>query len=151
MSATATISREEVLSTVRDFVDSANRGDLQGAIDTHSEDVIVHFPGFPLMNKEAWKPFMLSYFSAFPDLRIVFDPDDAIIEGDKLAGSYTMTGTNTGEFMGMPPTGKSISIFGINIFQVRDGKIVEAWDMSDGLGILQQLGVIPAPDAAPVG
>jgi len=103
------------------------------------------------MDFEAWKPFMLSYFSAFPDLRINVNWEDAIIEGNRLAGPYTMTGTHLGDLMGIPATGKSISVFGINIFYIRDGKIVEEWDLNDGVGLLQQLGVIPAPDALPVG
>jgi steroid delta-isomerase-like uncharacterized protein len=152
MSATsATPSREEILSTVRRFVDTANNGDLQASIATHSPDCVVHFPGFPDMDFQSWQPFMLSYFSAFPDLQINVNWDDAIIEGNRLAGRYTMTGTHLADFMGIPATGKSISVFGINIFYIRDGKIVEEWDLSDGLGMMQQLGLIPAPDAVPVG
>jgi len=143
----ATPTRQEVLDVVSSFVDNANNGDLQASIATHSDDVVVHFPGLPDMGMEAWKPFMLSYFSAFPDLRINYDPANAIIEGDRLAGIYTMTGTHRNDFMGIPTTGRSINVSGINVFRVRDGKIVEEWDMSDGLGLLQQLGVIPAPGA----
>ncbi len=149
MSATTATTREEVLNTVFEFVDKTNEGDLQAAADMHSPDCITYFPGMPPMNQEVWKPFFLSYFAAFPDLRVNTRREDAIIEGDLMAGRYTLTGTHRGDFMGIPATGKRINIFGINIFRVRDGKVVEEWDMNDGLSMFQQLGLIPAPGANP--
>jgi steroid delta-isomerase-like uncharacterized protein len=148
MSATnGATSREEVLQAVLRFVETANRGDLQAAVESHAPDCLVHYPGLPTMNMAAWTPFFLSYFAAFPDMQIHVNPAEAIIEGNRMAGPYTITGTQTGDFMGMPATGKQISVFGINIFHVRDGKIIEEWDLNDSLSMLRQLGVIPAPEA----
>lgn len=79
---------------------------------------------------------------AFPDLWST--ADDVIVEGDKVVERFTSGGTHKGEFFGIPPTGVSGSITGINIFRVANGKIVEHWGNSDDLGLMQKLGVIPA-------
>jgi predicted ester cyclase len=80
---------------------------------------------------------------AFPDLR--FTAEDIIAEGDKVAARYTMRGTHQGEFMGVAPTGNRIEVTGIDIVRFEGGKMVEHWANSDELGMMQQLGVIPAP------
>ena len=82
-------------------------------------------------------------FSAFPDLH--FTIDDMIVEGDKLAARYTITGTHKGEYMGAPPTNKKITIRAIAIERFAGGKIVEEWGSMDTLGLMQQLGVVPTP------
>ncbi len=79
---------------------------------------------------------------AFPD--IWSTADDVIVEGDRVVERFTSGGTHKGEFFGIPSTGVSGSITGINIFRVANGKIVEHWGNSDDLGLMQKLGVIPA-------
>ena len=66
-----------------------------------------------------------------------------IAEGDKVAVRFTARGTHKGEFLGIPPTGKQVAWAGINIYRVASGKIAETWQLSDGLGLMQQLGVVP--------
>jgi len=78
---------------------------------------------------------------AFPDLKYTFL--DLIAVNDKVVARYQFTGTNTGSFMNMPPSGKRISVEGIGIFRVAQGKIVEAWFASDELGFMKQIGAIP--------
>jgi|SRR5579884_1036589 steroid delta-isomerase-like uncharacterized protein len=78
---------------------------------------------------------------AFPDLR--FTIEDQIAEGDRVATRYTFRGTQRGELMGIPPTGKQVSIGGISIYRIADGKMQQAWIEYDMLGLLQQLGVVP--------
>jgi steroid delta-isomerase-like uncharacterized protein len=78
---------------------------------------------------------------AFPDLR--FTIEDQIAEGDKVATRYTFRGTHLGELMGIPPTGKLVSIGGISIYCFTAGKMDQAWIEYDMLGLLQQLGVAP--------
>ena len=78
---------------------------------------------------------------AFPDLH--FTIEDQVAEGDKVATRYTFRGTQQGELMGIPSTGKQVSIGGISIYRITDGKMQQAWIEYDMLGLLQQLGVVP--------
>jgi steroid delta-isomerase-like uncharacterized protein len=77
--------------------------------------------------------------SAFPDLR--FSLEELVAEGDLVAARYSWRGTHKGEaFLGIPPSGKSILVRGMDFYRFRDGKIVEHWDNVDELGMLSQLG-----------
>jgi hypothetical protein len=69
--------------------------------------------------------------------------DEMIAEGDRVMVRWTHRGTHQGEMRGLPPTHKQVTVSGINIFRVADSKIVEVWDISDRLGMWQQLGVLP--------
>ena len=82
---------------------------------------------------------------AFPDFQATID--DIVAEGDKVVVRQTWTGTHTGgEFMGVPPTGKSMSIGVIDIIRIAGDKFVEHWGQMDTMAMMQQLGAIPAPD-----
>jgi steroid delta-isomerase-like uncharacterized protein len=83
------------------------------------------------------------YRSAFPDLH--FTIEDQVAEGDKVVSRWIASGTHKGELMGIPPTGRQASVTGITIHRMANGKIVEDWVNFDTLGMMQQLGVIPAP------
>jgi steroid delta-isomerase-like uncharacterized protein len=86
-------------------------------------------------------------------LRSAFAPhftiEDMIAEGDRVVVRWRNDGTHVGEFMGMPATGGTFSIAGVDIHRIRDGKLAEHWHVVDQLAMLQQLGFIPAPDGAP--
>lgn len=69
--------------------------------------------------------------------------DDLIAEGDKVVARITMTGTHTGDFWGIPATGKKVEFTGIYIVRIEAGKIVEHWGEEDGVSLMQQLGVMP--------
>ena len=68
-----------------------------------------------------------------------------IAEGDRVVARMTVTGTQTGEFMGLPPSGKRTRVTAIGISRIVDGKFVEYWENFDALGLLQQVGAIPSP------
>ena len=106
-------------------------------------NVIDHHPGHETSDTEALKRSAGMYLAAFPDLHFTFD--DFIAEGDKVVVRWTSSGTQQGELMGIPPTGKKFSATGIDIYRFEGGKIVEHWLESDVLGLLQQLGAIPSP------
>jgi steroid delta-isomerase-like uncharacterized protein len=78
-----------------------------------------------------------------------FTLEDLIAEGDKVVVRWTNRGTHIGEFMGIPPTGKSFSIAGIDIHRLQDGKMTEHWHVVDLFSQMQQLGLIPQPEGAP--
>ncbi len=91
------------------------------------------------------KKFVKEYRSAFSDIEDIVE--DMIGEGDRVVTRWTLRVTHTGEFRGIPATGKRITITGIGIFRFsEEGKVVESWDSLDQLGMLRQLGVIPEPE-----
>jgi steroid delta-isomerase-like uncharacterized protein len=88
------------------------------------------------------------YQAAFSDGR--FKVQEQIAEGDFVVTRWTATGTNDGELMGMPATGKSVEITGITVDRIGDGKIAESWTCFDALGMMQQLGAVPEAQPAAV-
>ena len=102
-----------------------------------------HNPGVPNGgSRDGFKQFNSVFRSAFPDLRLT--QDDVIAEGDKVVTRFTAQGTHQGELQGIAPTGKPMTVTGIEAMRVSGGKIVEGWVEFDQLGMLQQLGVIPS-------
>lgn len=93
------------------------------------------------------KKFVGEYRSAFSDIEDVIE--DMIGEGDRVVTRWRLEATHTGEFRGIPATGRRIRVTGIGIFRFEDGKVVESWDSMDQLGMMQQLGAIPASEQAP--
>jgi steroid delta-isomerase-like uncharacterized protein len=91
---------------------------------------------------EAYKQFLSMFLTAFPDFQSTIE--DMIAEGDKVVTRQTFRGTHTGDLMGIPPTGKQVTMSGIVISQFVNGKCVELGANNDDLGLLQQLGVVPS-------
>ena len=81
------------------------------------------------------------FFAGFPDLKVTLN--QVIAEGDLVAGAMTTEGTQTGVFMGIPASDKKISITEMHMVRVADGKVVEHWGVTDAMGMMQQLGVMP--------
>ena len=103
--------------------------------------------GFPTnlpSNFEGMRTFYNALWVSFPDSHLVID--DVIIEGDKAACRYSFTGTQKGEFMGIPPTDKRVKMDGMTIlhFDQSSNKCIERWNMADMMGLMQQIGAIPA-------
>ena len=104
---------------------------------------VLHFPGSPpITGIEQAKQLMAAYTSAFPDLQLT--TEDMVAEGNKVAIRNTWRGTHQGAFQGLPPTGKHVTFTGTDVFHVVGGKIVEQWADLDALGLMQQLGGLPA-------
>jgi predicted ester cyclase len=78
-----------------------------------------------------------------------FTVDDLIAEGDRVVVRWTNAGRNSGPFLGIPPTGRSFSIAGIDIFRIENQRMAEHWHVVDQLTLLQQLGLVPSPDGVP--
>ena len=102
-------------------------------------------PGFP-HDREGFRQLFAMYRNSFPDLHVTFEAEFA--DGDYVIHRGYGTATHTGEFQGIPPTGKQIEIEFIHIWRVVNGKAVENWVQMDMLGLMQQLGVIPTPEHA---
>ena len=138
------MSTENDKAAVRQFYEEVfNKKNLAGVDAFVSSNQIDHGlpPGFPA-GMEGSKQFIGMYLTAFPDLHVTVE--DMISEGDKITSRCTYRGTHRGELMGIPPTGKQVTVTGIEINRFEDGKSVEHWLEYDALGMLQQLGVVPA-------
>ena len=140
------MSTEENKALVRRFVDEAqSRGNLDAVDELLASDFVNHsaVPGLPT-DRDGVKQIFTMFRTAYPDLRAVIH--DQVAEGDRVVTRKTLHGTHRGELIGIPPTGKKVAIEVIDILRVVSGKITDHWNVVDQLGMLQQLGVVPAPD-----
>lgn len=132
-------------TTVRHFYEEGWNRKNFGIVDqAHAADWVHHdksnpndLEGGPEGNKKR----MRELSAAFPDIH--FQIEDMVAENDKVAVRFTATGTQTGQFGPIPPTGKKVRMDGFILHQLRDGKIVEDWVVRDTFGLMVQLGVIP--------
>jgi len=137
------MSAEENMALIRRHTEVFwNQGRLDLASELHTPDMIFHDADSPpLQGSEAYNQFVTMYRTAIPDLH--FTVEDMFAVGDKVVGRWTCVGTQRGELMGIPPTGKRVTTTGIDIFRIADGKIAEEWVNWSILSMLQQLGVVP--------
>ena len=133
---------------VRQLFEEPWKGNL-GVIDEFlAPGYVGHDPSEPepIRGPEGFRAFVQKYLTAFPDGRITVD--DQIMEGDQVATRWTGRGTQTGEIPGIAPTGKQVTITGLTISRLEGDKVVEDWTTWDTLGMLVQLGAVPAPARA---
>jgi predicted ester cyclase len=103
---------------------------------------VAHFPGVPgPLDREGFTQLGNVFTSAFPQSQTTID--DEIAEGDKVVSRWTYRAVHRGEFQGIPPAGKQVTMTGLTLLRIAGGKIVEHWVELDQLGLLQQLGVVP--------
>jgi len=114
---------------------------LLAVVDKYYAPDFVFHSGAGDLNLEQYRQVATIYPKAFPDIDSTVE--DIVAEGDRVAFRYTWRGTHQGEFMGVAPTGKKVSILGITIVRIAGGKIAETWALDDTLGLMQQLGAIP--------
>lgn len=133
---------------VRRAVDEVwNRGDYSKLAELVARDIIVHAssPADDIHGPEGLNQFYSTLRAAFPDFHCTIE--DQIAEGDRVVTRWTARATHQGEFQGIPASGKPVRLAGIDIDRIVGGKVVECWPYADELGLLQQLGAIPAPEA----
>src|SRR5215216_3001739 len=135
------MSIEENKRIVRRYQEIYNSNNLKDLGEVISENLRTPriMPGIPsgISGAKAAHEIMLT---GFPDYQTRID--DLIAEADKVVARVTMTGTHTGEFMGIPATGKRVEFSGMYIARIELGKIVEHWGEEDGVSLLQQLGAL---------
>jgi steroid delta-isomerase-like uncharacterized protein len=117
-----------------------NKGDI-GVFEALFADDFIDRNPMPGMeaNKAAFRQLVLGFQAAFSGTRVT--ADDIIAEGDKVAWRWTFRGTHTGPLMGIPPTGKSVTITGYTFDRIANGQVAERWHQIDMAGMMQQLGV----------
>ena len=136
------MSAEENKALVRRFYDEVwDRGNTEFAYEVFAEDYVRHdsrstaAPPGPGGQKAIADDFR----AAFPDLRVVVDM--VFGEGDFVVGRWTATGTHTGAWGTVEPTGRSVTFSAANLYRFENGKVVEIWNHRDDLGLREQLGV----------
>ncbi len=141
------MSTEEHKAMLRRIFDEAvNGGDTSVIDELVDPSYVNHNLPAPTPGNEGFKQVIMMFRNAYPDLHVTVE--DMIAEGDKVASRGTWRGTHRGEFMGVPATGKQVAVSYCDIWRVENGKLVETWTQSEELGLIQQLGVIPAPEQA---
>lgn len=122
-----------------------NQGNLELANEFYSDEYVWHNVSGPdVHGYKGMEQHVAMVRNAFPDIHIT--AEDMITENDKVVTRWTIVGTQKGELMGIPPTNLQVKFTGILISRIDAGKIVEDWENSDVLGLMQQMGVIPSPE-----
>ena len=130
----------QVMERFVEFINSGNRSIGETVI---SPEVIFHAPTSPkpLHGLDGYISVLDMMRGAMPDIHWTIE--ETIAEADKVMVRFTMSGTQTQPLMGLPPTGKSIQVTAMNIYQLKDGKIVKEHGLPDFFSLLNQLGVLP--------
>jgi steroid delta-isomerase-like uncharacterized protein len=138
------MTTEENKEIVRRYQEASNANDLDALDTLVAPNLISHnpTPGLP-PGLEGGKMAHRATLAAFPDLH--YHVEDLIAEGDKVVQRFTLHCTHRGVFMGLPPTGREITLTGVSIFRIENGKIVEHWAVQDGLALMVQLGLFKPP------
>ena len=138
------MSAEENKAIARRGYEAINQKNLDSLDEVVTSDITDHDPA-PGQDPglEGVREYFSSLHTAFPDFQL--NVEDMIAEADKVVARVSASGTHQGEFMGIDPTGNRVTITGIDILRIAEGKIVERWGNFDDLGMMQQLGVVEPP------
>ncbi len=138
------MSTEENKAIVRRFVQIWGKGSLDTLDELAAPGFSVYYPlmGETVHGPDAFKQVLMRFHAGLPDVEVV--SEDMIAEGDQVVVRWRAQGTHTGGLLGIPPTGKQVTLTGITIYRLADGKVVEERGEEDDLGFMQQLGVVPA-------
>jgi steroid delta-isomerase-like uncharacterized protein len=140
---TQTAAEKANIAIVRKFFDvGPSKGDIAAADALLHPEFSLHTPlPTPGPAIEEMNTVITTCRAAFHGLHVTID--DIMADGNKVIARFTARGTHNGEFMSVPPTGKAITLTAIEIFRVKDGKIVELWGEVNMMGLMQQLGMLP--------
>jgi steroid delta-isomerase-like uncharacterized protein len=118
-------------------VEAWNSGDVDSYMELYAENIRLHAGTYDFPDRSAVEGMYKGFHAATSDLRL--DIHETIGHEDRLAARYTVTGTHTGELMGIPSTGKQISMTGVTIMHFEDGRVVERWDSDDSAEVFARL------------
>lgn len=135
-------------AVIRRFVEEVqNKQDWDAYDELNAPDFVnLSAPPDAPTDREAGKAVLQAFAAAYPDA--VFTIDEMYAEGDAVITKKTFTGTNEGDFMGVPATGRRVSLQYVDIMRVRDGRVIEHWNVIDQLSWMTQLGLIPDPSGS---
>ena len=134
------MSLEENKAIVRKVIEAINKQNLSSLDELIATDFVYHMPVEQIQGLEVMKQDIEEEIKAFPDWHETIE--DILAEGDKVCFRVKLTGTHTGEYYGLAPTGKKITYTAVAICRIVDGKIVEGWGVYDMLDFYKQLGII---------
>jgi steroid delta-isomerase-like uncharacterized protein len=135
---------EQNKDAVRRGIDRVwNGNDWGAAVDSYADDLVVHFGPMPdpIVGRDKFGELHEMVHVGFPDYSVTID--DIVAEGDRVAARWTLRATHTGEFLGIPPTGRTVEVEEFSHFRFEDGKAKEIWLMPNLMLQLQQMGVFP--------
>lgn len=135
---------DENRALARSFFEEADRG--MTPVELCAPGFTAHFPGPPPMDLAGFDQFEAMIRSAFSDMKHLIE--DMVGEGDRVAVRLRLEGTHTGAFMGVPASGKHFSVEGTAFLRIAGGKLAELWGFLDQMGLMQQIGGLPAPGQA---
>lgn len=118
-----------------------NHGDAADPAEIFAPGFVAYMPGQPPMGRAAFEQFVAGFGVGFPGY--TYEIRDQIAQGDIVVNRLTWRGIHGGEFAGIPATGRPIELDGINMFKVKNGRVVEQRGELDFFGLLQQIGAIP--------
>ena len=138
------MNQESVADLIRRIYEDAFNGHNPAVFDElFTSDYIDYSVGYGgPMDREGAKWALADYIRAFPDAHWTFE--DVLVDGDRVAWRETFTGTHGQELHGIPPTGRRVRAEGMSMAELRDGKVCRHWSIYDSLGIMQQIGAVPA-------
>jgi predicted ester cyclase len=131
---------EENKAAVRACFENASQGNFDALDDIVTGDYVLH-PA-DVRGADGLKEMVQGYRDALSGLRVTIDQQ--FTDGDYVATRYTITGTHDGDLMGTPPSGKDVAFTGITISRCKSGRIAEEWEITDVVGLLGQIGALPA-------
>jgi steroid delta-isomerase-like uncharacterized protein len=143
------ITEEDVQAFTNSVLEMWNEANITIVDEVYAPEIVRHDCGIPedIEGLENVKNHLENFFNAFPDLNITVD--ETIVAGNKMAQRWTMSGTNTGSWGEMPPSGKNVRLSGVSIVHFVNGKAVEIWDFYNVLDMMLQLGFTLTPPQPP--
>ena len=137
------MAHNDNVAAIESAVTQMNAGNVDGYLELYADDLTVH--GYPpgVEGKAGVSEFYRSFRSAFSEFELTID--DVLADGDTVAGRYTIRGTHSGELMGVPGSGNQVEVAGQSFFRFENGHVAERWQSLDAVGLLTQIGALPAP------